>query len=271
MVQLIGDHKAFLVWESRTTKVASLKWAHDKIRNVTAIDILQDDEETMAHLFREFVDFDQAGMIKFAIKPANGKERSFNVVIPPVQEKKTTRIVVVGDNQSGVSKFQRILNAVKSEAPDIFLHVGDMVQWPRRHDEWQTFFFDPLGINGICPFVPFLITQGNHDIVFGHSAEYFPNPTMMHKSPTGNYYALSVGNARIMVMDTNIDDEEQIKWLEGELKSEKSTTATFRIVSVHVAPFIEYWDPFVWNERGEKHSAGLCTTASCPTLSKVQS
>jgi len=41
-------------------------------------------------------------------------------------------------------------------------------------------------------------------------------------------------------------------WLRQELKSQKSTKASFRIVVTHVPPFIEFWDPKTW-ANGERH------------------
>jgi len=46
---------------------------------------------------------------------------------------------------------------------------------------------------------------------------------------------------------------KQDEWLENELASAESQSADFRVVVVHIPPFLEYWDPDSWNEKGEKH------------------
>ena len=106
-----------------------------------------------------------------------------------------------------------------------------MVQQPRLHKEWQTFFFD---IASLAP-IPWLIVQGNHDI--GPSQKYFHEQT---------FHAVTICGIRIIVLDTNRNTPDQLQWLEEELKSINYMQAEYKIVLMHVAPFIEFWEPKAW-------------------------
>jgi hypothetical protein len=72
---------------------------------------------------------------------------------------------------------------------------------------------------------------------------------------TGSHYnAYTVGDLYFIVLDSNMDkDEEQLKWFQRQLKSNNRKLCTFTIVVVHIAPFIEYWNPMPWNDLGEKY------------------
>ncbi|KAJ2386256.1 hypothetical protein H4S02_003945, partial [Coemansia sp. RSA 2611] len=67
------------------------------------------------------------------------------------------------------------------------------------------------------------------------------------------YHSLSVGGARIIVLDSECPLAEERGFLERELESEAFRSASFRIVAVHIPPYLEFWDPYAWNKKGEKH------------------
>lgn len=53
-------------------------------------------------------------------------------------------------------------------------------------------------------------------------------------------------------MDSNLDDSaEQLSWFNGVIESEAFKTARYRIVSIHIPPYIEYWDKVAWEQKGE--------------------
>ncbi|KAJ2828762.1 hypothetical protein GGI24_002311 [Coemansia furcata] len=67
------------------------------------------------------------------------------------------------------------------------------------------------------------------------------------------FHTTSLGSARVIVLDSECPSAEQSEFLERELQSSTFQSAQFRIVTVHIPPYIEFWDPYSWNELGEKH------------------
>ncbi|KAJ1926723.1 hypothetical protein EC988_010277, partial [Linderina pennispora] len=68
-----------------------------------------------------------------------------------------------------------------------------------------------------------------------------------------SYHSLSVGTARIIVLDAECPSPEQSAFLNRELQSAVFQGAEFKIIAIHVPPYVEFWDPYAWNGKGEKH------------------
>ncbi len=60
-----------------------------------------------------------------------------------------------------------------------------------------------------------------------------------------------MGMAKWVILDSNVMDDTQIDWLTQELNT-TDPRIPYLVVVVHIAPFIEFWDPITW-ERGESH------------------
>lgn len=244
IVQLVDDNLAMVSWESWQTGAGTLKWDNStfRINGVLANYYANNDR---VQVYRQFVKT-KPGPVSYSVTPNGRKTRTFNITIPAVARKTTIRIAALGDSQFGYQSFSLLLPEIMKHQPDAFLHLGDMAQNPWKDSDWQVYFFDVLRHAHMISTLPFLITQGNHDVYDGHAAAYFPPPNELPHKPVGNYYALTLGAARIIVMDSNSEHEVQLDWLKKELKSTNSKKAPFRIVIVHVPPFIEYWEPTVW-------------------------
>ncbi|KAJ2889360.1 hypothetical protein GGI21_000553 [Coemansia aciculifera] len=187
-----------------------------------------------------------------------------------------TRILVIADNQNGPTEFRRVLTSIQNHydksnsVPDAILHVGDSVQNVGKLGDWQNQLFSPLEDGGGYHHgSPIVFVPGNHD----HDKSRTPNngnfyTDMYHGILTtdglgesavvnGSYHRFfhiaSLGSARIIVLDCECPSAEQLEFLEQELQSEAFQSARFRIVAVHIPPYIEFWDPYAWNEKGEKH------------------
>ncbi|ORX68683.1 Metallo-dependent phosphatase, partial [Linderina pennispora] len=184
------------------------------------------------------------------------------------------RVLVMADNQNGPSNFRRVLARVRkfygSNIPDTILHVGDSVQTARKLNDWQKQLFSPMeDFGGLQHNVPTIFVPGNHD----HDKSRKPNNNNLYtdmyhrllesedlgKSSVVDgeyhrfYHSVSVGTARIIVLDAECPSTEQSEFLESELQSAAFQDAEFKIVAIHIPPYIEFWDPFTWNDKGEKH------------------
>ncbi|CAG8597731.1 8467_t:CDS:1 [Ambispora leptoticha] len=156
------------------------------------------------------------------------------------------RILAISDNQFGLSIFNHLLDGVvkRHPPPNFIIHAGDAVQDYDRLQQWQTDFYDPLTHYHLAQNAPLIYAHGNHD--FDPSLEYPYTSSQL-------WHAFTIANTRWIVLDSNMDDVLQDKWLLSELQSRESREAMFRVVVVHIPPFIEFWDPDTWHNKGEKH------------------
>ncbi|KAJ2461103.1 hypothetical protein GGF42_000407 [Coemansia sp. RSA 2424] len=190
-------------------------------------------------------------------------------------ETELTRILVIADNQDESNEFRQVLSSIqnhysKGNAPDAILHAGDSVQTASKLDHWQDHLFSPLEDGGGYQHVsPMVFVPGNHDhdkartptngnvytdMYHGiMTTEGLGEPAVVNGSYHRFFHTTSLGSARIIVLDSECPSPEQLEFLEQELQSEAFQSAQFRIVTVHIAPYIEFWDPSAWNKRGEKH------------------
>ncbi|KAG9302500.1 hypothetical protein G9A89_007204 [Geosiphon pyriformis] len=173
------------------------------------------------------------------------------------------KILAIADNQFGLKVFNKILDSAvgRHSPPNFLLHAGDAVQDYDQLQQWQTDFYDPLTRYHLGQEVPIIYARGNHD--FDPRLEYtYTSDSLWH--------AFSIANTRWIVLDSNIDDVAQDQWLVAELQSPDSQNAAFRIVVVHIPPFVEFWDPDAWNDKGEKHWGEFVRTRFVPIFRKFK-
>ncbi|GAA97188.1 uncharacterized protein L969DRAFT_607201 [Mixia osmundae IAM 14324] len=189
-------------------------------------------------------------------------------------------IAAVGDNQFNVKVFTRIMRKIGTLAnrhwpitmptlpttnamPQLLLHVGDAVQEIDNLQQWQTDFYDALNHHHrLSSQVPMIYARGNHD--FDDTLAYtysggLPTLTLADGIQTsarlGTWQAFSLGRTRWIILDSNFDqgaNDEQERWIRDEVKRDAWTKASFRIVVVHIPPFLEYWDQHAWTELDER-------------------
>ena len=157
-------------------------------------------------------------------------------------------IAAVSDNQFNVRVFQRIIRAMRafSPPPSLLLHAGDAVQTASSLQMWQTDLWDPVSLLGRRT-PPILYSIGNHDHDTTDTYAY-----TIGKGPT--WRAITVGASRWVVLNSQIDGgagDPQEMFLRAEVESAAWRDAAIRVIVVHVAPFVEYWEPKAWTEGGE--------------------
>ncbi|KAI8325623.1 Metallo-dependent phosphatase [Martensiomyces pterosporus] len=199
--------------------------------------------------------------------------KSYTIARP--ERSALNRVLVIADNQNGPTVFRRVLSKIRGyygtgNRPDTILHVGDSVQIVEKLADWHNQLFSPMEDGGgLHHSSPIIFVPGNHD----HDKSRKPDNAnvytdMYHgildtdglgkKAATdGTYHqfhhSVTVGSARIIVLDAECHSPEQSEFLKRELQSPEFANAVFRIVAVHIPPYIEYWDPTAWNKGGEKH------------------
>ncbi|KAJ1797856.1 hypothetical protein LPJ59_002870 [Coemansia sp. RSA 2399] len=188
----------------------------------------------------------------------------------------TTQVLVISDNQNGPSNFRAVLAGAqktfikRGRPPNAILHVGDAIQSVGKLSEWQTHLFSPMeDVGGYQHNTSLVYVPGNHDHDKKRNANnmnyymdmyhgiYNTDGLGSEKVVNGDYHqfyhSVSLGSARIIALDAECPSKEQSEFLVNELQSESFQNARFRIVAVHIPPFIEFWDPYAWEHKNEKH------------------
>ncbi|KAI8066587.1 Metallo-dependent phosphatase-like protein [Gongronella butleri] len=160
---------------------------------------------------------------------------------------KRIRIAALADNQFGLRSFLRLLAHVPQYAPDYLLHAGDAVQQYPSLQQWHTDFAAPLTYYGLAQHAPMIYAHGNHD----HDPTFAYHYTRASHGQPWHAFSLADGAIRFLVLDSNLDWQQQDDWLRHELQSDACQQAIFRMVVVHIPPFLEYWDPVAWTDGKE--------------------
>lgn len=127
--------------------------------------------------------------------------------------------------------------AVKTAGePAFIIHSGDFVDDGGNENQWSAQMNSAAEVlmnNVIVPAV------GNHDIDDHSFWQHFMlEKTNGHKT-TGLYYSYDYGNAHFVVLDTNkanetsYIDDEQLEWLDNDLKTARDKGAVWLIVNMH--------------------------------------
>jgi predicted phosphodiesterase len=143
----------------------------------------------------------------------------------------------------------------------LIAHVGDVVQDNTNLKEWKTYWTGPWAEKSIGQQTPLVVARGNHDGNHPYAYSYINNPP-----PSSSWFAFSVSDTstklatstRFIVLDSNWEKDEEVGirmkqtlWLEKELQTTESRSAGCRVVLVHIAPFIEYWEADVYEAENK--------------------
>jgi predicted phosphodiesterase len=178
--------------------------------------------------------------------------------VPDHSGKEPLRVAVIGDSQLGVSTFRKNLRAIKRHHPSLFVHLGDAVQEAHRLPQWHVLLFSPLKI--ITP-IAAIFLHGNHD-------SWARRPSQYLHDRQKSWHSIAINGAKLFILDSERETTEQTRWLEQELQT-SSGRPNFKIVLVHVPPYIEYWDPVHW-KKGDKSWPLFVRKTWVPLFKKYQ-
>lgn len=202
-----------------------------------------------------------AGPVEYSIEMIKQNNRkktvarhSFHWFASNSSDQQPIRIAALADNQFGMMTFSSLLRQIRKlpqqQEPHFLLHAGDAVQNYPSLRQWQTDFAAPLTMHGLCQRMPMIYAHGNHD--YDSVGEYIytrhqdhDNAAQQQQSPWFSF-SMANGAIRFIILDSNLDWDSQDQWLRQEIESDSFQQAQFRIVVVHVPPFLEYWDPEAW-------------------------
>lgn len=261
-----GDDEAVVIWETTCARpgltlrytIEGIGGEEKEATRMEHLNVPNDSHETH-HVHRAFLSNLRAGrMIDYSVRDeetsADWAKGRLKWSAGEPKPHSPIRLAFIADNQFNLRTFRQLLGEMRRfytskkggrAAPDIIVHAGDAVQNAYDLAQWQTDFSDPLhnafsfpSLAGALP--PFLYTPGNHDHdrTGGHG--------YTGGSPT--HRALSLGQSRWIVLDSNDNSTAATEWLRTELETKEWKEAGLRIVLVHVPPFIEYWQWRAWGK-----------------------
>ncbi|MEG6565679.1 fibronectin type III domain-containing protein [Thermoanaerobacterium saccharolyticum] len=167
------------------------------------------------------------------------------------------KFLIFGDSQSGIATDPQygpwkttIQNAYRANKDaKFFVNVGDLVEIGQLYTHWNNWFDAAKGVIDTIPEMP---VEGNHETY--QSANFnsgkpkdfvsqFPVPQNGPDGLKGQVYSFDYGNAHIVVLDSQEDEEETVSgdileaqkaWLDKDLKS---TNKTWKLVFFHKTPY----------------------------------
>lgn len=185
-----------------------------------------------------------------------GYGNNFSSIYSFTTEAKDTnsfKFLIFGDSQSGIATdpqygpwkttIQNAFNANKDAK--FFINVGDLVEIGQMYAHWNNWFDAAKGVIDTIPEMP---VEGNHETY--QSSNYnsgkpkdfvnlFPVPQNGPDGLKGQVYSFDYGNAHIVMLDSQEDEEEGVSgdilesqkaWLDKDLSS---TNKTWKIVFFH--------------------------------------
>lgn len=209
--------------------------------------------------------------------------------------------VYFGDAQNDVkSMWSRVIRQAHSDAPGaaFMLHAGDLIDRANSDQEWGEWFAAGGWLNGM---IPVIATPGNHEYyTVEHedgrrerllSSHWRPQFTLPENGPEGleeTAYYLDYQGTRIISLNSNERQAEQVAWLEGVLGDNPNN---WTIVTFHHPVFSmakdrdnpelrDMWKPVLDRYRvdlvltGHDHTygrSGLVGTENAPTGAAARS
>ncbi|MGY0560586.1 fibronectin type III domain-containing protein [Luteimonas sp. A277] len=152
-----------------------------------------------------------------------GEERSFNT--GPSQGEPFS-FIYMGDAQTGLDGWGELVRKAHAETPQAAFYVmaGDLVNWGERRDDWDWLFHNARGVYDNRPLVPAI---GNHEVDQGRAELYVDQFDLPRNGPEGiepeRVYSLEYADTLFVVLDSNLEPESQVEWLDATLDASDAT------------------------------------------------
>lgn len=151
---------------------------------------------------------------------------------------KSFSFIYFGDAQNSVlSLWSRAIRSAYSEAPKarFMIHAGDLINRANVDREWKEWFEAGDWIHAMIPSIP---TPGNHEYAKNEAGErslsvyWRPQFTLPENGISGleeSVYYIDYENVRLISLNSNEREDEQVPWLENVLKNnpKKWTVVTY--------------------------------------------
>lgn len=141
--------------------------------------------------------------------------------------------IYMGDAQNGLETWGELVRSARAAHPQAAFYVmaGDLVNWGERRDDWDLLFHNARGVYDTRPLVAAI---GNHEVDEGHADLYVAQFDLPRNGPDGiepeRVYSMEYSDALFVVLDSNLEPEPQVEWLDQTLGASE---ATWKFVVFH--------------------------------------
>jgi hypothetical protein len=154
---------------------------------------------------------------QYAYRVGSGSEQGWSetrfIRMAP-QPEEQLKVVVLGDSRNRMDVWSHIVNSSAEQEPAFIINTGDLVANGYDMMDWDSWFEEARLVFDRIPLMPCL---GNHE---RQSPIYFLSFALPTNGPDGlkeQCYSFDYGPAHWVVLNTEVDLEEQAKWLEEDL------------------------------------------------------
>jgi len=224
---------ATIVWTSSQPVVGAVEFGPSAAYGSTTVDASARTEHALA-----IGGFAPGATIHYRLRHdgvAIGGDLTFRTWVAPGSAA-AWRFAVVGDSGTGCAAEFAVLDRIAAMDADFVLHTGDVAYTEGSPEQVRAAFTIPFA--SILAATPVFLAFGNHDVETAGGAPLadavvLPTNDEEH---TERYYAFDVGNAHVVVLDSNAAftiGSPQRTWLARDLASPAATAATWRFVAFH--------------------------------------
>lgn len=218
---------------------ASPNFVHHLQTVPAATEIFEGDDDPVHFHSVNFTDLKPATLYAYRVGSDDTWSEWFHFKTASV-EPKPFSFIYFGDAQNNLlAMWSRAIRAAYADAPDaaFMIHAGDLVNRPNRDSEWAEWFQAGGWIHAMKSGI---ITPGNHEyfrseVDGDRRVSYYWRPhftlpeTGIHKDLDETVYSIDYQGVRIISLNSNEKLDEQVPWLEAQLKDNPSrwTVVTF--------------------------------------------
>jgi predicted phosphodiesterase len=237
MVQRTTDRSATIVFESDVPSKAEVEYGLSATLGMRALSaggaLARHHEVVLTGLA-------PGKAVHYRLVVAGRPTRSWTFHTPP-ERQEPVRFVVYGDTRAGNRTHAKIVSAMLQEPLDFVISTGDMVQRGSDEADWQRFFKVTAELLASVPYYP---VAGNHDMGKAgdeqrRMSEIFalwPGPP--ERPAWGSWYSFTISGVHFVMLDSNsYEHEEQLAWVEADLKAARAAGARAIFAAVHDGPY----------------------------------
>ncbi len=155
-------------------------------------------------------------------------------------------MIAYGDNRSNPDLHERVIDQIVFDGiPSLVISSGDLVYSGRDSIRWFREFLMPA--DRLFSQAPIMLSLGNHDVDWEKSKpnnlaqwwlDRFAFPGQGTDVGYGRWFSYEAGGIHLIHLDSTVpENQDQLAWLEADLRSPESQKADFRIAVFHHPPY----------------------------------
>jgi predicted phosphodiesterase len=231
LIQQVGRRRALVAWETDVAAPSRVAYGPDPALGL----VVEDSTERLRHeVWLEGLAPDSA--VHYRIESATLPSPA--AVFRTERDRAAPhRIVVLGDTRSNHDDHRSVVAGVEAEAPDLVLHVGDLVADGETAAGWGTFFDIEAAL---LRSVPEYTAIGNHE---GNGSLYLEHLALPPGSPSPElYYSFRYSTSAFVAVDVYQSDivpgSTQHTWIADTLEAFAADPAVRHVfVYLHHGPY----------------------------------